>query len=86
LLSSKKKKYEVKNMTDETTYDTKQRIINGLKRFGKGVGASVLIAALQFAVEFLQNNPELFPTKYTLYVGVAVSALMGIEKAIQQAK
>lgn len=73
-------------MAEETTYDTKQRIINGLKRFGKGVGASALIAALQFTVEFLQNNPELFPTKYTLYVGVAISALMGIEKAIQQAK
>ena len=73
-------------MVDETTYDTKQRMISGLKRFGKGVAASTLIAALQFAVEFLQNNPELFPTKYTLYVGVAVSALLGIEKAIQQAK
>jgi hypothetical protein len=72
--------------TTETTYDTKQRMVSGLKRFGKGVAASALVATLQFAVEFLQNNPELFPTKYTLYVGVAVSALLGIEKAIQQAK
>lgn len=73
-------------MAEETTYETKQRIINGLKRFGKGVGASALLAALQFSVEFLQNNPELFPTKYTLYVGIAVSALLGIEKAVQGQK
>jgi hypothetical protein len=81
-------------MVDETpitpqpvvVYDTKQRIINGLKRFGKGIAASLLIAVLQFAVEFLQNNPDLFPTKYTIFVGVAVSALLGIEKALQQGK
>ena len=67
-------------------YDWKLRLKNGLMRFGKGIVASLLIAVLQFAVEFLQNNPDLFPTKYTIFVGIAVSALLGIEKALQQGK
>ena len=70
----------------EETYDWKLRLKLGAKRFGKGMAASLLIAFLQFAAEFLQNNPELFPTQYTLYVGIAVSALLGIEKAVQSQK
>ena len=70
----------------EEEYDLKLRLKLGLKRFGKGIAASLLITAVQFAAEFLQSNPGIFPEKYTLFVGAAVSALMGIEKALQKEK
>lgn len=67
-------------------YDWKLRLKLGAKRFLKGLGASILLTIIQFSAEFLQNNPEIFPQEYTLYIGLVVSALLGIEKAIQKEK
>jgi hypothetical protein len=76
------KKVEVK----QAEYDAKLRLKLGVKRFLKGLGASLLVAGVQYAAEFLQNSKELFPQEYTIYVGLVVSALLGIEKAIQKQK
>jgi len=67
-------------------YDWKLRLKLGVKRFLKGLGASALLMLIQFSAEFLQNNPDVFPQEYTLYIGLVVSALLGIEKAIQKEK
>ncbi|RLE39470.1 hypothetical protein DRJ17_00790 [Candidatus Woesearchaeota archaeon] len=67
-------------------YDLKLRLKLGVKRFLKGLGASLLVAGVQYAAEFLQNSKDLFPQEYTLYVGLVVSALLGIEKAVQRQK
>jgi len=67
-------------------YDWKLRIKLGSKRFLKGLGASILLTLIQFSAEFLQNNPDIFPQEYTLYIGLVVSALLGIEKAVQKEK
>jgi hypothetical protein len=68
------------------TYDWKLRLKLGGKRFLKGFSASLLIAVIQFSAEFIQNNPAVFPQKYTLYTGLIVAILLGLEKALQKEK
>lgn len=67
-------------------YDWKLRLKLGLKRFMKGLGASLLITAIQYATEFIQSNPDVFPQQYTIYLGLTVSALLGLEKSLQKKK
>jgi hypothetical protein len=76
------KRIEIK----QADYDWKLRLKLGLKRFAKGLGASLLVAGVQYSAEFLQNSKDLFPQEYTIYVGLVVSALLGLEKALQKKK
>lgn len=66
-------------------YDLKTRVKAGLKRFLKGMGATLLVAGVQYAVQFVQTSPDLFPAESTM-AGIIISGLLALEKALQRSK
>lgn len=66
-------------------YDAKTRMKAGLKRFLKGLLATLLVAGVQYGVEFVQTSADLFPAESAL-TGLVVSTLIGLEKALQKRK
>lgn len=71
------------NKTQE--YDWKLRLKLGLKRFLKGFAATMLVAGVQYGVQFVQSSPDLFPQESTL-AGILISGLLALEKALQKQK
>ncbi len=71
------------NKTQE--YDWKLRLKLGLKRFLKGFAATMLVAGVQYGVQFVQSSPDLFPQESAL-AGILISGLLALEKALQKQK
>jgi len=66
-------------------YDWKTRLKAGSKRFLKGLGATILVAGIQYGVQFIQTSPDLFPTESAM-AGIIISGLLALEKALQRGK
>ena len=66
-------------------YDWKARLKLGSKSFLKGLGATLLVAGVQYAVQFVQTSPDLFPAESAL-AGIVISGLLALEKALQRGK
>jgi len=66
-------------------YDWKTRLKLGTKRFLKGLGATLLVAGVQYAVQFVQTSPDLFPAESAL-AGIVISGLLALEKVLQRGK
>jgi hypothetical protein len=66
-------------------YDWKTRIKAGSKRFLKGLGATLLVAGIQYAVQFVQTSPDLFPAESAM-AGIIISGLLALEKSLQRSK
>jgi hypothetical protein len=66
-------------------YDWKLRLKLGAKRFLKGLLATLLIAGIQYAVQFVQTSTDLFPKESAL-AGILISGLLALEKALQKQK
>ncbi len=70
---------------NQPEYDPKTRVKAAAKRFLKGLLATLLVAGVQYAAEFVQASADLFPAESAL-TGLVVSVLLALEKGLQKAK
>ena len=69
-----------------SSYTVKLRVKLGLTRAAKTMIATILLALLAAVYEWLVAYQGQFNPMYSVWIGLALSILLGLEKAFQKAK